>query len=314
MQLKDIIADIKNYDGFTRKKGIGKITAFLKDVSDFGETIIGPGDDAAAVRDGDSYLLFASDGIWKKMLLSNPYAAGRSSVIVNVNDIYSMGGEPIAMVNVIASNKNYDIDSLLKGIRDACNIYRVPIVGGHYHPDSDTPELTVSIIGRAKKLLTSHTAKTEQDIIAVFDLEGVHAKGTWSSLDKRPPEKIRSNLKLMVRIAEQNICNTAKDISNPGILGTLVMLLHSSRKGAEVNLNKIPRPAGVYILDWLKIYPSYGFIMCVDKDKSVKCINIFKENGLSAEIIGKIIDKRKIFIALNNEQEIFFDFEKEEIY
>jgi hypothetical protein len=92
------------------------------------------------------------------------------------------------------------------------------------------------------------------------------------------------------------------------------MLLHSSQKGAEIDLEKIPKPNGIDIVDWLKIYPSYGFILCVDKNKSGKCIDIFKDNGLSADIIGDVIDEKKIFTALNGEREILFDFLTEEIY
>ncbi|MGZ3613685.1 MAG: AIR synthase related protein, partial [Thermodesulfobacteriota bacterium] len=35
-----------------------------------------------------------------KLLVNEPYAAGKASVMVTVNDIYSMGGKPLAMVNV----------------------------------------------------------------------------------------------------------------------------------------------------------------------------------------------------------------------
>ena len=41
-----------------------------------------------------------ADGMMTKLLVNEPYAAGKASVMVAVNDIYSMGGRPLAMVNV----------------------------------------------------------------------------------------------------------------------------------------------------------------------------------------------------------------------
>ena len=38
-----------------------------------------------------------------ELLGNEPYAAGKASVMVTVNDIYAMGGRPIGMVNVLAS-------------------------------------------------------------------------------------------------------------------------------------------------------------------------------------------------------------------
>ncbi len=317
MALINLIEDLKKYEGITRKKGILKITEFFKDITDFGATEIGPGDDAAAIRDGDSYLLLAADGIWKKMVESDPYRAGRASVIVNVNDIFAMGGTPVAMVNIISCSTNYDIEALLKGIKDGCNLYHVPMIGGHYHPDSDSNELSVAILGRAKRLLRSNNAKIGQKIIAAIDLNGARGQGSvysWNSNRNKTAEQILGNLNILVKIAEEKIANTAKDISNPGIPGTLAMLLESSNKGAEVHLQNIPKPVDIDLIDWLKIYPSYGFIVCADPGKCDDLLSLFTENGISANIIGEIINENNLYLNHSGEREIFFDFSKESIF
>ncbi len=317
MKLKNIIKELKEYEGLTRKKGIGAITGILKDVSNLGEVVIGPGDDAAAIKDGDSYLLFAADGMWKKFVESDPYGAGRASVIVNVNDIYAMGGRPIAMVNIISSSKDYDIDALLNGIKDGCALYKTPMAGGHFHPDSDSVELSVAIIGKANKLLTSNSAKPGQDIICAVDLDGTRGKGSiysWNSINNKNSGQVLSNLDIMVKLAEDELCNTAKDISNPGIPGTLAMLLEASQKGAEVRLEDIPRPDGFDLIDWLKVYPSYGFILCVDKDKCGDTVKLFSNNGITASVIGEVIRDKKIYFNYNDEKGVFFDFLNESVF
>lgn len=52
----------------------------------------GVGDDCAAIADGDGYLLLAAEGLLPQFLASDPWFAGWSAVMVNVSDIYAMGG------------------------------------------------------------------------------------------------------------------------------------------------------------------------------------------------------------------------------
>ena len=82
-----------------------------------------------------SYSL-AADGIMTRLLVSEPYAAGKAAVMVAVNDIYSMGGRPLAMVNVLASGDEDHRSKVVEGIKKGCEKLRVPMVGGHLHPDA----------------------------------------------------------------------------------------------------------------------------------------------------------------------------------
>ena len=116
------------------------------------------GDDAAVIPFKDEYLLLAADGMMTRLLQNEPYAAGKASVMVTVNDIYSMGGRPLAMVNVLAGGDDAHRSKIIDGIRKGCEKLNVPMVGGHLHPDGETPALSVAILGRAKRLLRSHLA------------------------------------------------------------------------------------------------------------------------------------------------------------
>ena len=46
----------------------------------------------------------------------------------------------------------------------------------------------------------------------------------------------------MNSIAKKHLVNSCKDISNPGVVGTLGMLLEASNMGAEIELESIPKP------------------------------------------------------------------------
>ena len=61
------------------------------------------GDDTAAIRTNDGYLLLAAEAIHPPLIEDNPYLAGRAAILANVNDVYAMGGRPLALVDTIIS-------------------------------------------------------------------------------------------------------------------------------------------------------------------------------------------------------------------
>ncbi len=127
----------------------------------YGSQLPNYGDDAAVIPWKGEYLLFATDGMMTALLINEPYAAGKASVMVTVNDIYSMGGRPIGMVNVLASGDEKQRALIVEGIEKGCQKLKVPMLGGHLHPDASpsSPSLSVAILGSAKKLLRCHLAE-----------------------------------------------------------------------------------------------------------------------------------------------------------
>lgn len=219
--LNHLIEEIRGFEGITRKNEIAYVVRQLRDVSDFGETVIGFGDDAAVLKDGDGYLLLSADGMWSKLITNEPYAAGKAAVMVSVNDIYAMGGRPIAMVNVIATGNREQCGLILEGIKKGCEKFRIAMVGGHVHPRSNENQLSVAILGRARRLLTSHSAEKGQDILLAIDLEGrqgCQSVKSWDSNSGKTSEQVLERLEILPFLAEEGLCETAKDISNGGIL------------------------------------------------------------------------------------------------
>ena len=112
------------------------------------------GEDSAIIEIdslSDEYLLLALDGMWEKLIEESPYLAGYFSILVNVNDIIVKGGKPIAVLNMMANHDPNIRKEMFQGITDGCKKFKVPMVGGHLHPDSSHSELAVSILGIVKK-------------------------------------------------------------------------------------------------------------------------------------------------------------------
>ena len=248
--LNRIVQEIRNYEGVKRKNPIKYLINQFKPFSNYGNTIIDFGDDAAVLKGDCNYLLFAADGIWAN-LLKDLFWAGYCSVLVNVNDIYAMGGKPIAMVNIMSLKKADNCKDLLEGIKTGCDKFKVPMVGGHLHPDTETTTVSVSIMGNASKILSSFSAKEGEDIILAMDMDGRRYNNflNWDTTLNKSSEECISKLSIMNEIAEKELSFAAKDISNPGILGTIGMLLETSRKGAVINIEDIQRPDNMDFID-----------------------------------------------------------------
>lgn len=315
--LQELISQIKTYPGITRKRDICKITSPLAALADFGSTEIGFGDDAAAIRRNGEYLLLAADGIWSGLIEANPYGAGKASVMASVNDIYAMGGRPLAMVNVIGIPSGSSGKDIVRGIARGCEKFRVPMVGGHLHPDAGEASLSVAILGAAKKLLRSDNARPGQDLIFAVDLEGrgfqCRPVISWDTNSGKTPEQALARLEILPQLAENNLCATCKDVSNGGLLGTIALLLETSQAGAVVNLDAIARPKGFTLIEWLKAFLSYGFILSCDPPGTPRILEEFSRQRITARAIGSIIPERRLYVCLDGRQELLFDLLQEPV-
>lgn len=316
--LKDIVARIRNYPGILRKQPIQQVVDLLSQTLRFGNQLPSYGDDAAVIPWGDEYLLVAADGMMTGLLVNEPYAAGKASVMVTVNDIYSMGGRPIGMVNVLASGDDTQRRRIVEGIEKGCRKLKVPMLGGHLHPDSpvECPALSVTIIGHAKKLLRSHLAAAGDRLILAVDLDGragCRSVVSWDANSGKSPEALRHRLEALPLVAESEAAFAAKDVSNAGILGTAAIMLENSGKGADIDLDAIPRPDSLTLEQWLLCFQSFGFILSVPPENIDRVFSIFSERGITAAAIGGVREGNVVDIHKNGISATLFDFSQDVI-
>lgn len=313
MDLLRIAKEIREFEGVTRKKPIAELINIFESVrSAYADCVVDFGDDAAVIDiSADDYILFAADGIWRRLIDASMWWAGYSSVLVNVNDIAAMGGKPVAMVNVLSSDDVGACREILRGIRDGVAKFGVPMVGGHLHPDTPYTSLSVAIIGTVKRgcEIKSSTAEAGDEIIAAYDMEGrvgPNSPYSFDSTTMKEPQQVREKYKVMQVIGEKKLVTAGKDISNPGLIGTLGMLLETSSAGASIDLARIPSPGGVDFIQWLKIHPATGFIVTSSHENEV--IRLFESAGYAAANIGVIEDTARLDICYKDERATVFDF------
>jgi len=325
VNLPTLIAALRESRGFAHKRDIGDIVGALGRALPGGTSAmaqaVAVGDDCAAIADGSGenagYLLFAIEGLVEDFIHKMPWFAGYCGVMVNVSDIYAMGGRPIAVVDALWSRGMDPAAKVLEGMARAAEVYGVPIVGGHSNNRSERGQLAVAILGRAKKLLTSFNARPGDFLLAAYDLRGAYQEPYpyWNASTEAPPERLRGDLEILPLLAEEGLCDAAKDISMAGTLGTAMMLLECSRAGALIDLAKIPRPEtvvdGPALLRWLTAFPSFGFILSVRPRHAATVMQRFAARGLACAAIGTVNHGARVELVANDEQATLWDFGRE---
>lgn len=311
MQLERLASSLREFEGVTRKRSIAALVRIFEITQS--EVIASFGEDAAVIAFGDEALLLAADGIWSKLMEADPFWAGYCSVLVNVHDIAAMGGRPIAMVNVFSVSSKQICSVVSQGMSDAVKKFDVPIVGGHIHPDTPYDAIDVAILGIARKdaVIYSHTAQPNDDVVVGVDLDGrVHPSfaTNWDSTTHKDSGALKKQLKAMQVLGEAHLVTAGKDISNPGMLGSLGMILEVSGVGAMVELKQIPKPSSLELEQWLKMYPGMGFIVTSRPEHTTRVMEVFKEHGLAGGKIGKIVGGSKLEILENEKRATVFDF------
>ncbi|TDU71214.1 hypothetical protein EI77_02336 [Prosthecobacter fusiformis] len=269
------------------------------------------GDDAAAIPDGDGFLLFAAEGMMEGFIEMDPWFAGYCAVMVNLSDIAAMGGAPVAIVDVLWAHPDSTMATeIWSGMRAASTAYGVPIVGGHTtrFPIERTPLLAAAVMGKATRLITSFDAQPGDTLLMAVDLRGAYrGEGTffWNASVGSPPDRLRSDLLLLKELADASLVTSGKDISNGGLFGTLAMLLATSGCGAQVDLDSLPMPPDVDLKRWLLSFPSYGYVLTATPEKADDVMTLFSHHGITCAAIGSITGTHALEISSQDGREVF---------
>lgn len=152
---------------------IDKITAGIEPVN--ASTVTGVGDDAAVLRYPDTEVLVSSDLLVEGVHFDLTYVPlkhlGYKAAVVNFSDIYAMNGTPRQITVSLAISSRFTvehIEELYAGLRLACRIYGVDLVGGDTTASRSGLVISVTCIGDApegKVVLRSGARDT--DLICV---------------------------------------------------------------------------------------------------------------------------------------------------
>lgn len=121
-------------------------------------TVKGIGDDAAVMSYPDTEVLVGSDMLVEGVHFDLTYTPlkhlGYKAAVVNFSDIYAMNGTPRQITVSLAVSKRFTvehIEELYSGIKLACEIYGVDLVGGDTTSSRSGLIIAITCIGDAEK-------------------------------------------------------------------------------------------------------------------------------------------------------------------
>ena len=312
--LRELEDRLRSSPGLSQKTGI---KAAYEPIGDsvrlppvFGNGMVRLGDDCAALQTADGWLLFAIEGLIERFVNDAPWFAGYSAVMVNLSDISAMGGRPMAVTMRSGWVTKPKTKEVWAGMLAASVAYGVPIVGGHTAHGSRQTNLAVSVIGRAKRLLTTFDAKPGDQLLVAVDLRGelFRSYPFWNASTEAPSHRLRDDLELMPGLAEENLCCTARDISMGGIVGTLIMILENSGVGALIDLEAIPNPNMCRWISGLPVFRASDSSSVSRRTTQRRFKNRFLARDLACEVVGAVNSERALDFRLGSEQRRFWNF------
>jgi uncharacterized protein len=267
------------------------------------------GDDAALVEHGGEYLVMCGEAISPPFLEADPFGAGSAAVVTNVSDVRAMGGRPLALVDMLVSPDREHADAVLDGIAWASGLLGVPVVGGHLtigHP----PALSASCTGVARTPLRGSAAEAGDVLLAAFALDGRYMSETrpfFTALHDRPADVLKDDGEALVEVAEQGLCHAARDVSMPGIAGSLLQMIEGAGCGATLDLDRLPRPGRADLARWLLTFPSFGFLLAAKPEHVEAACDAFTRRGLACAPCGAFDETRVLRLAAGGAEALVWD-------
>jgi uncharacterized protein len=257
------------------------------------------GDDAALVPHRGGYLVVCGEAMSPPFVAADPFGAGAAAVVTNVSDVRAMGGRPLALVDMLVSPDRAHAERVLDGIAWAADLLGVPVVGGHL-TIGHAPALSASCTGTVRRPLRSSAAAPGDVLLAAFALDGRYMSDSmpfFTALHDRAPVQLQDDGEALVEVAEAGFCHAARDVSMPGVAGSLLQMIESAGCGAVLDLDRLPRPAGAPLERWLLTFPSFGFLLAAREEHVEAACAVFERRGLTCAPCGGFDDTRVLQLA-----------------
>ena len=138
-------------------------------------TLKGVGDDCAVMRYRDTDVLVSTDLLLEGVHFDLTYVPlkhlGYKAVAVNLSDIYAMNGTPRQITVSLGISRRFaveHIEQLYQGMRLACEIYGVDLVGGDTTSSRQGLVISVTAIGdAAPENIVYRSGARDTDLICV---------------------------------------------------------------------------------------------------------------------------------------------------
>lgn len=210
------------------------------------------GDDAAVVRiDGGRAVVVTTD--FFTPVVDNAYDWGRIAAANALSDVYAMGGEPLAAVNLLAWPREripFELAAeVLRGGADVAREASCHLAGGHSIDDPE-PKYGLAVTGLADpgRLLRNDAGRAGVPLTLTKPLGLGVLNNRHKSTGEVFPEAVEVMTALnreasRAALAAGHVCAT--DVTGFGLLGHLFKMCHASGVSAVVDAAAVPYLEGV---------------------------------------------------------------------
>lgn len=230
------------------------------------ETLKGVGDDAAVLDYKDKQVLVTTDLLLEGVHFDLTYVPlkhlGYKSAVVNFSDIYAMNGQPKQITVSIGLSKRFsveDMEELYSGIRLACDVYGVDLVGGDTSASLTGLAISITCIGEGEKgKVVYRSGAKETDLVCVSGDLGAAYMG----------------LQLLER--EKKVFNGEKDFT-PDFSGKEYLLERQLKPEARKDIIAALREAGILPTAMMDVSDGLSSeLLHISKESRVGC-RIYEE-------------------------------------
>lgn len=262
----------------------GLIKRLSKDISIYNKsTIKGIGDDAAVLSYHDKKTVITTDLLIEGIHFDLSYVPlmhlGYKAVVVNLSDVFAMNATPKQITVSVAISNRFTLeafDEIYKGIKLACDTYKVDLIGGDTSSSVTGLVISITAVGEAdKNKITYRYGAKENDLICVSgDLGGAYA-----------------GLKLLQR--EQDVFRSNPELQ-PELEGYDYILERQLKPEARADI--------IRLLDELKIKPTS--MIDISDGLSSELLHISEESDCGCRIYDQKIPIAEETIAFATELQI----------
>ena len=247
---------------------------------------------------------------------AHPLTGGKQVVCESWRNLISVGAKPIAITNCLnfgnPENENImgEFAESIQGIKEACEFLDFPVVSGNVSFYNGTnkkniyPTPVIGGVGLIKKINNSlnHSFKKEGSIVLLIGKTFGHLYQSAFyeeiySIKEGPPPDVnlineKNNGESILKLIDNNLINSAHDVSSGGIIVSLTEMAMSSLIG--IKLEKPKKLSNIF--EYFFGEDQGRYLIEIDKENLEKSKKILKENNVHYELIG-ITQKNNIELS-----------------